>query len=86
MEQYIYSMELFTSQNDAVDWLEDREEESTLVIMPRLVTDILRGKAVFIQNSDCLFIGNLVCRERLFISGRWAGDSGFPVFFSGLAI
>ncbi len=41
LEQYIYSMELFTSQNDAVDWLEDRGGESTLVIMPRLVTDIL---------------------------------------------
>ena len=41
LDQYIYSMELFTSQNDAVDWLEDRGGESTLVIMPRLVTDIL---------------------------------------------
>ena len=39
LDQYIYSMELFTSENDAVDWLEDRQGESTLVIMPRLVTE-----------------------------------------------
>lgn len=44
LDQYIYSMELFTSENDAVDWLEEPEGELTLVIMPRLVTDILREK------------------------------------------
>ena len=54
LDQYIYSMELFTSQNDAVDWLEDREGESTLVIMPRLVTDILREK-LFSSNTPIVF-------------------------------
>ena len=44
LDQYIYSMELFTAENDAVDWLEAPEGELTLVIMPRLVTDILREK------------------------------------------
>ncbi len=44
LDQYIYSMELFTSENDAVDWLEERGGEATLVIMPRLVTDILKEK------------------------------------------
>ncbi|MHA6259675.1 ATP-dependent DNA helicase [Sporosarcina sp. CAU 1771] len=44
LDQYIFSMELFVSETDAVDWLEEREGESTLVIMPRLVTDILREK------------------------------------------
>lgn len=44
LDQYIYSMELFTSESDAVDWLEEPEGELTLVIMPRLVTDILREK------------------------------------------
>ena len=44
LDQYIYSMELFTSGSDAVDWLEAPEDEVTLVIMPRLVTDILREK------------------------------------------
>ena len=47
-------MELFTSQNDAVDWLEDREGESTLVIMPRLVTDILREK-LFSSKTPIVF-------------------------------
>ncbi|QTD42138.1 ATP-dependent DNA helicase [Sporosarcina sp. Te-1] len=42
LEQYIYSMGLFTGKSDAVDWMENRNGEPTLVIMPRLVTDILR--------------------------------------------
>ncbi|GEN83653.1 putative ATP-dependent helicase YpvA [Sporosarcina luteola] len=44
LEQYIFSMELFVSENDAVDWVEVSEEEMTLIIMPRLVTDILKEK------------------------------------------
>ena len=54
LDQYIYSMDLFTSQNDAVDWLEGREGESTLVIMPRLVTDILREK-LFSSKTPIVF-------------------------------
>ncbi len=54
LDQYIFSMELFTSQNDAVDWLEDREGESTLVIMPRLVTDILEEK-LFSSKTPIVF-------------------------------
>ena len=54
LDQYIYSMELFTSQSDAVDWLEDREGEITLVIMPRLVTDILREK-LFSSKTPIVF-------------------------------
>lgn len=42
LDQYVYSMELFTSGKDAVDWLQDDGEELSLVIMPRLVTDILK--------------------------------------------
>jgi ATP-dependent DNA helicase DinG len=54
LDQYIYSMELFTSQNDAVDWLEDRKGEATLVIMPRLVTDILKEK-LFSSKTPIVF-------------------------------
>ena len=54
LEQYIYSMELFVSENDAVDWLEESEEEVTLIIMPRLVTDILREK-LFTSNIPIIF-------------------------------
>ncbi|MCZ2258367.1 ATP-dependent DNA helicase [Sporosarcina sp. G11-34] len=54
LEQYIYSMELFTSGSDAVDWLETPKGESTLVIMPRLVTDILREK-LFSSKTPIVF-------------------------------
>lgn len=54
LEQYIYSMELFISGQDAVDWLQDTEEEMSLVIMPRLVTDILK-ESLFSSNMPIVF-------------------------------
>ena len=54
LDQYIFSMELFTSGHDAVDWLEAPEDEMTLVIMPRLVTDILREK-LFSSQTPIVF-------------------------------
>ncbi|MCM3743057.1 ATP-dependent DNA helicase [Sporosarcina luteola] len=54
LEQYIYSMELFVSENDAVDWLEQNENGMTLIIMPRLVTDILKEK-LFSSNIPIIF-------------------------------
>lgn len=54
LDQYIYSMELFTAENDAIDWLEAPEDEVTLVIMPRLVTDILREK-LFSSKTPIVF-------------------------------
>ncbi|MDN4608698.1 ATP-dependent DNA helicase [Sporosarcina highlanderae] len=54
LEQYIFSMELFTSENDAVDWVEEAEGEMTLIIMPRLVTDILKEK-LFSSNLPIVF-------------------------------
>lgn len=44
LDQYIFSMTLFITDSDAVDWIEEPEGELTLVVMPRLVTDILREK------------------------------------------
>lgn len=54
LEQYMYSMELFVSENDAVDWLQDNEDGMTLTIMPRLVTDILKEK-LFSSNVPIVF-------------------------------
>ncbi|WP_432358996.1 ATP-dependent DNA helicase [Sporosarcina sp. UB5] len=54
LEQYIYSMQLFVSENDAVDWLEDNADGMTLIIMPRLVTDILKEK-LFSSNIPIIF-------------------------------
>ncbi|MGG0668173.1 ATP-dependent DNA helicase [Sporosarcina koreensis] len=54
LEQYMYSMELFVTENDAVDWLEESEDGMTLIIMPRLVTDILKEK-LFSSNVPIVF-------------------------------
>ncbi|CEG22647.1 putative ATP-dependent helicase DinG [Planococcus massiliensis] len=43
-ELYTFSMRLFVEEGDAVNWLEVKDEIETLVIMPRLVTDILDEK------------------------------------------
>lgn len=60
-EKYIFSMGLFTEEGDAVQWLEVKDEVETLVIMPRLVTDILDeklfdGKVPIIFSSATLSI------------------------------
>jgi ATP-dependent DNA helicase DinG len=44
LEQYVFSMQLFVQNGDAVDWVEEKDGLETLVIMPRLVTDILNEK------------------------------------------
>ena len=54
LEQYIYSMSLLTSDDEAVDWVEDREGIWTLVIMPRLVTNILREE-LFTAEQPIIF-------------------------------
>ncbi|MDN3450917.1 ATP-dependent DNA helicase [Planococcus sp. APC 3906] len=41
---YTFAMKLFIEKGDAVNWLEVKDEIETLVIMPRLVTDILEEK------------------------------------------
>lgn len=74
LEQYIYSLQLFSSQNDAVDWLEERGDESTLVIMPRLVTDILKEK---LFSSDLPIV---------FSSATLSVDRDFSYVAKGLGI
>lgn len=54
LEQYTYSMNLFATDEEAIDWMEDREGDWTLVIMPRLVTDILRNQ-LFNQRLPIIF-------------------------------
>ncbi|WP_342537243.1 ATP-dependent DNA helicase [Sporosarcina sp. FSL K6-3508] len=65
LEQYIYSMELFADQNDAVDWLENRRDESTLLIMPRLVTSILKEK-LFTGEMPIVFSSATLSVEKSF--------------------
>ena len=44
LEQYVAAMRIFVAQGDAVDWLEETDGEETLVIMPRLITEVLQEK------------------------------------------
>jgi len=44
LEQYVFSLKLFVQNGDAVDWIEEKDGIETLVIMPRLVTEILNEK------------------------------------------
>ena len=86
LDQYIYSMELFTSQNDAVDWLEEREGESTLVIMPRLVTDIL-GEKLFSSKTPIVFSSATLSVGKDFsYLADGLGIQEFPIIFSGITI
>lgn len=60
-EQYTFSMQLFVEEGDAINWLEVKDKVETLVIMPRLVTDILDeklfdGKVPIIFSSATLSI------------------------------
>lgn len=54
LEQYVFSLQLFIQQGDAVDWLEELNGIETLVIMPRLVTDILNEK-LFTEKLPVIF-------------------------------
>lgn len=44
LEQYTFSLRLFTEKGDGIEWLEIIDGFETLIIMPRLVTDILHEK------------------------------------------
>ncbi|MET3575182.1 ATP-dependent DNA helicase [Bhargavaea ullalensis] len=54
LEQYIHSMKLFNEGGEAVDWLENENGDETLVIMPRLVTDML-GELLFTGRVPVIF-------------------------------
>lgn len=44
LENYEEALKIFISKSDAIDWLEDTDGEDTLVIMPRLITEVLEEK------------------------------------------
>lgn len=54
LEHYVASIRIFTSKTDAVDWLEDADGEETLVIMPRLITEVLEEK-LFSKKTPIVF-------------------------------
>lgn len=54
LEQYLEAIRIFVAQGDAVDWLEETDGEQTLVIMPRLITEILQEK-LFSKKMPIIF-------------------------------
>ena len=54
LEQYQASLKIFVSKSEAVDWLEETDGEETLVIMPRLITEVLEEK-LFSKNLPIIF-------------------------------
>ncbi|MCM3123142.1 MULTISPECIES: ATP-dependent DNA helicase [unclassified Mesobacillus] len=58
MEEYLeffaYGLSIFLKNDEGIFWLEENEVQSSLVIMPRLVEDILK-KEVFAQNIPFVF-------------------------------
>ncbi|WP_332648919.1 ATP-dependent DNA helicase [Lysinibacillus sp. 54212] len=54
LEHYMASIRIFVAQGDAVDWLEDTDGEETLVIMPRLITEVLEEK-LFTKKMPIVF-------------------------------
>ncbi|MEK4285098.1 ATP-dependent DNA helicase [Ureibacillus sp. FSL K6-0165] len=54
LEEYEAALKIFISKSEAVDWLEDTDGEETLVIMPRLITEVLEEK-LFSNNIPIIF-------------------------------
>lgn len=54
LEEYEAALKIFVSKNEAVDWLEDTDGEETLIIMPRLITEVLEEK-LFSKNLPIIF-------------------------------
>lgn len=54
LEQYLEAIRIFVAQGDAVDWLEETDGEQTLVIMPRLITEVLQEK-LFSKKMPIIF-------------------------------
>ena len=86
LDQYIYSMTLFITENDAVDWIEEPEGELTLVVMPRLVTDILREKLFSSRIPIVFSSATLSVQEDFSYLADGLGISGISIIFGGIAI
>lgn len=70
LEFFSYGLAILLKDNKGIFWLETNGEDSSLVIMPRLVEDVLE-KEVFSQNIPFLFSSATLSRQKDFsyISG-----------------
>lgn len=65
LEQYSFSLRLFTEKGDGIEWLEIIDGIETLIIMPRLVTDILHEK-LFTSKMPIVFSSATLSIEKDF--------------------
>ncbi|WP_277585389.1 ATP-dependent DNA helicase [Psychrobacillus antarcticus] len=65
LEQYTFSLRLFTEKGDGIEWLEIIDGYETLIIMPRLVTDILHEK-LFTSKMPIVFSSATLSIEKDF--------------------
>ncbi|MBP2241319.1 ATP-dependent DNA helicase DinG [Cytobacillus eiseniae] len=65
LEQISYSLSLFLKELKGITWLEESEEERTLVIMPRMVEDIMREE-VFSQKLPFIFSSATLSENKSF--------------------
>ncbi len=65
LEQISYSLSLFLKELNGITWLEDRDGERTLVIMPRLVQEIMKEE-VFSQKKPYIFSSATLSENKSF--------------------
>ncbi|KKI88733.1 ATP-dependent helicase [Bacillus sp. SA1-12] len=69
VEEYIdqmeYSLSLFNQKNNAVSWVEEKENDYSLVIMPRKVEEVLREK-VFSKKIPFIFSSATLSDDKSF--------------------
>lgn len=69
VEEYLDSMEfsisLFNQQKGAIHWIETRDEDFSLIIMPRTVEEVLRDK-VFSQKKPYIFSSATLSSDKSF--------------------
>ncbi|AGK54653.1 MAG: Rad3-related helicase [Bacillus sp. (in: firmicutes)] len=65
LEQMTYSLSLFLGNVNGITWLEENDEDRTLVIMPRLVKDIMKDE-VFSQEKPFIFSSATLSESKSF--------------------
>ncbi|KGP90603.1 ATP-dependent helicase [Pontibacillus chungwhensis BH030062] len=79
LEFFSYGLAILLKDNKGIFWLETNHEDSSLVIMPRLVEDVLE-KEVFSQNIPFLFSSATLSRQKDF--SYIAGSLGIKNYLS----
>ncbi|MBY6269259.1 ATP-dependent DNA helicase [Parageobacillus thermoglucosidasius] len=65
LDQIEYSLDLFMNNADAITWLESSRQETTLVVMPRTVQEVLREK-VFSKRIPFIFSSATLSNRKSF--------------------